>query len=275
MKRLIVIALAGLSAGMLGLAEPAANFTAEGFTLPSEISRLGVDVRGVVKHVAVKRGDTIKTGQLLVQIDDSLEVAQLKAAQLRADVRLQIEEADARVRLAKIELDKVQKSFDNKVGTELELERAKAELEVAQSRAGQARQAGEIAAADVAAQQARVDKFALRSPIDGYVEEVIARQGENVDESRPVIVVVDVDPLYVEVRLVSTEIVETFEIGQEMDVRYVGGDWQKAKLIFKSRVADSKSGKLLFRLELPNPTERPAGQKVEVRLKKPDPVAQR
>lgn len=235
-------------------------------TAPSDTRRLGFDIRGVVRKLDVERGDAVKSGQLLMSLDDTEERARLDFANRRADVTQQVAEAEARVELSEVELAIRQRNFEQKVVNELELKRAEAELKIARARLAQAKHEGQVFAAEAAAQRARVERFSLHTPMDGFIEEIIVKAGENVDESRPVINVVDIDPLHVEVRLLDTRQVQQLRVGQSLEVRYPNGQWSSATIDFIGKVGDARSGTLLFRLKWPNPGLVPAGQAVEVQV---------
>jgi RND family efflux transporter MFP subunit len=235
-------------------------------TAPSDTRRLGFDIRGVVRKLDVERGDAVKSGQRLMSLDDTEERARLDFANRRADVTQQVAEADARVQLAEVELARAREAVKATVGTQLEVDRTEAEMKIARARLAQAKHEGQVFAAEAAAQQARVERFSLYTPMDGFIEEIIVKAGENVDESRPVINVVDIDPLHVEVRLLETQQVQQLRVGQSLEVRYPNGNWTPAKVDFIGKVGDARSGTLLFRLEWPNPGLVPAGQAVEVRV---------
>ena len=61
----------------------------------------------------------------------------------------------------------------------------------------------------------------------------MVKEGEQVDESKPVMEIVDLDPLYVDVTLVDTSVVQRLKLGQKVQVRYAdeqrgpGGDGRR------------------------------------------------
>ncbi len=89
-------------------------------TAPSDTRRLGFDIRGVVRKLDVERGDAVKSGQLLMSLDDTEERARLDFANRRADVTQQVAEAEARVELSEVELAIRQRNFEQKVVNELD-----------------------------------------------------------------------------------------------------------------------------------------------------------
>jgi hypothetical protein len=89
-------------------------------------------------------------------------------------------------------------------------------------------------------------------------------------------VVVKNDPLYVEVRELRTSQVAQLKLGQKLQVRYEDDadkpeNWQEAEIFYFDPVADTSVDARLFKLRLANPTGRPAGLRMVVRL--PDNLA--
>jgi len=273
------LAVAGLSAvATLGLLTAAtANVTAAAapevvpaVTAPSAVYKPGFDIRGVVAEVKVKRGDPVKAGDLLMALDDREERANYETARRRADVSRDVAEAEATAKLKQTELKIAQQIRAGGSSNALELQRAEAEAEIAAIKIEQAKHGGAIAAAQAEAQLARLERMRLSlRELDGQgvVRDVMVKPGENVDESRPVVEIVDLDPLYVEVRLLDSDEVARLKVGQPLRVRYRGEtDWREAKVEFIDPQADARAGTTFFRLELANPEGRRAGLDVEVQV---------
>jgi RND family efflux transporter MFP subunit len=272
----IVALAAGLSiqAGLTNAADArsANEVLTQGTTTPSDTRKLGFDIRGVVGEVTVKKGDVVRAGSKLMSLVDHEERAQLLAAQRRADVSRDIAEAEAQLKLRRVDLARKQEMF-NRGGsiTSFELESAQAEADVAGARVEQAKHAGQVSLAQAEAQESRVKRMNMFVPADVegdvIVRDVIVKSGENVDESRPVIEVIDLDPLYIEVKLLETAKVESLSVGQSLQVRYAGEDgWTPAKINFIDPQADARAGTRSFRMEMPNPQKRAAGLLVEIRV---------
>ena len=138
-------------------------------------------------------------------------------------------------------------------------------MNIAKLRIEQATHDGAIAQAQADAQQARIDLMHKTSPIDGEVRDVIVKPGEQVDETKPVVEIVKLDPLYVEVKLVDTDIVQKLKLGDKVQVKYSDEDrWRDAVVESIDPQADSRTTTHPFRLSLPNPEGRTAGLRVEI-----------
>ena len=86
------------------------------------------------------------------------------------------------------------------------------------------------------------------------------------DPQKPVMTVVQNDPLWVEFYLPTTESVK-LNVGQKMEVKYVNSDqWLPATVIYRAPVAEASAGMQKLRLELKNPNHIDAGLQVQVKL---------
>lgn len=98
------------------------------------------EIGGEIAAVSFTSGAPVAKGQVLIQLDDSVERANLKAAQARAD-------------LAKLVLDRNRQLFDSGVSNADQMDRANAELTTA------------LAQIDVL--NRTIEKMTLRAPFDG------------------------------------------------------------------------------------------------------------
>ena len=239
-----------------------------GITQPSKRSKPAFYGAGVIGKVAVKEGDVVKPGQLLMAQDQEIEALELERlmAEANSAARIEFAKADLDVKIA---VEKRKKGGEAGVFSLAEQEEATldrisreksldiAALEQSQNKI-KARQ-----------QEAKVKRMNLLSPIDGIVEKIEVWEGEMVagDPNKPAIVVVKNDPMYIEIRDLNTRQVALLKVGETMDVRYPGENaWKKAKITHISPVADASSDTQLVRLELPNPENKATGLPIQVKL---------
>lgn len=269
--------LAALSAGSLSLAQVPANaeIIEKGVTVPSERQELAFRNQGIIDKVNVKEGDVIKANQPLMLQDDRIEKKRLEALTLEADRSLMIRAQLAKLENKKVELKRTQEMFDREAKSESELLQAKLEVTLAEAewQVEQHNQRTKEAERDL--QALRVEDAKLLAPADGIVEKIVQRKGEVADIDKPSIIVVKNDPLYIEVKTLSRDVVGTLKYGQELDVRYAGGEWQKAKINFIAPQANAAAQSHPIRLEMPNPEGRTTGQTIEVKIPAPPMAAAR
>lgn len=271
MKRAMpTLLLAAALIGSLGLAPAGQTNTVvyEGLTSASDTRKLGFDIRGVVGKVEVKKNQKVKAGEPLISLDDREERARLDFFKKRADTSLQIAEAEETFKIKKIDYErKLQLFTDGKAATEFEVKTAEAEMNIAKIRIEQARHEGEVATAEMISQQMKVDRMVITAPIDGEISDVIVKAGEQVDESKPVLEIVNLTELYIDLTLVPSHLVKGLQLGQTVPVRYIGeNSWRQAKVDAIDLSIDRRSATHPFRLVLPNPEHRYPGDRIEVQM---------
>jgi RND family efflux transporter MFP subunit len=241
-------------------------------TAPSEDLTLSFTRAGRLAKVLVRQGQKVRAGELLAQLDDSVEQKQLALLKARADNTAAIRAAQLKYQRAKAVLDKVQNAYTSKAAPQRELEDAQleaamAEIDVASAQFEHEQDVGKY-------EQARLDldRMRLTSPADGEIERVIAKAGESVNALAPVLRLVNVDPLWIDTP-VPLDIGRRLAAGCKALVQLPGqAAPAEGKVIHVSRVADPASETLEVRVELPNPSTRLAGEHVTVTF--PDPAGQ-
>jgi RND family efflux transporter MFP subunit len=246
-------------------------------TRPSEDVTLSFVRQGQVKEVLVKEGDTVEADQKLVQLDDAAGQAQLAQLKAQAEDTIRIKAAEAQLDQKKVDLKGIQEAAKSRAATKLELEHAKldvliTELSLALAKFEHAQNSRKYDEAKI-----HVSRMQLSSPIAGKVEQIQAKVGESVDELEDIIRIVTINPLWIDVPVPLTQ-AEVLKTGQAASVKFGATDnvnSDKAglahatkpvagKIIHIASVADAASGTLLVRVEVPNPTGRPAGEHVYV-----------
>jgi len=233
-------------------------------TAPSKDRTLAFDESGRIARLLVREGQAVKVGQLLVQLDDALERVQLGSLKTAADGNSAVAAAQLRLAHARAVLGRVEKAHAQKAAPESELDNARFEaalaaLQVELERLERAKARGRYEEALV-----RLERMRLVSPIDGTVERLFAREGESVEAARGVVRVVCTDPLWIDAP-VPPPLARRLNVGAAAQVRFVpGGPPAAGKVIRIASVADAASETIEVRVELPNPSARPAGEQVSV-----------
>lgn len=119
----------------------ASRVTTLGEVVAPQSLELRNELEGRIARLEFKSGGVVKRGQLLLQLDISEEEAQLKAA-------------EARLKLAELDLQRVRKLREGSTISAERKDQAVAQFDVAQ--------------ADIAVLQATIDKKTLTAPFDAY-----------------------------------------------------------------------------------------------------------
>jgi len=230
-----------------------------------------------VNKVFVKDGDTVKPGQPLVQLDDTAERVQMEQLKAQADDETHVEAAEAQLAQKKVDLAGIQDARTKGAATELELQHATLEvtisalsLKLAKFEHTQNQLKYKQAAAQVARLLLSVPTSEKDKPTDSFkVFRVFVERGESVDRMKEVIRIIKIDPLQIDVP-VPENVVETLKLKVDQPASVIfpnsKGPAEKGRIIYVADEIDAASGTQTVRVEIPNPTGRPAGKKVSVQF---------
>lgn len=145
---------------------------------------------GIVEKLLVEEGANVKEGQLLAQLRN-------------ADKQATLQKALIHVQNAKIELDRKQRSFDQKLISQADYDAAKYEMNVAQ--------------AEQRSAEADVDHTFLRAPFSGTITERFIEKGQNVNNLQNLFTIVDRNPLQAKIYLPEKEVI-SLKLAQDVDL---------------------------------------------------------
>lgn len=194
-------------------------------------SRQGVmlrpEVSGRVARIAFADGQKVRQGQLLVQLDDTLQQAQLKQAQAQASI--------ARTNLQR-NRELVTQGF------------------VSQSAVDQSAAALEVAEAQVALAQAQLGRMRIVAPFDGLAGIRLVSLGDYVKDGADLVGIEDVSWVLVDFRL-PERVLARLKVGQEVEVTLDGlpGRNFRGHVDAIDSQVDANGRSLLVRARLPNP----------------------
>lgn len=134
---------------------------------------------GVITQVLVKEGQTVSKGQVLAQIDNSL-------------VQRNIEGVKSQLELATSVYERQKNLWDQKIGTEVQFLQAKTNKESLEKQ--------------LAGVQEQNDMMRIKSPINGIVDEVSVKVGENINPGQPALRVINNSDLKVTAKISETYI---------------------------------------------------------------------
>ena len=238
----------------------------QGTTKPYAHAKPNVSQYGTVLKLPIKEGDAVKIGQVLLQQDDREEKAELARLQLEADSNVRVEASDADLKIKQVQLERAQELLKSHNASRFEVEEAESKVIAAKAQADIARLELAKAKQEAIRQAAKVDKMTISSKINGRVEALDVVEGDITDPQKPVMTLVQNDPLKVEFYLPVGQAAK-LKMDQTLQVRYPNEDkWIEAAVKFKSPMADAASGTQKIGLEMRNPENRDSGMEVQVRL---------
>lgn len=246
-----------------------ANTAILAVTIPSGDAWLAFVQPGKVAKVLVKDGDRVKSGQLLIQQDDKAEAATVAQLKLVAEENIHIAAQQAQLDQKKVDLKITKEVFDGGGVSVNDYDHAVLDVTIAQLSLDLAKLQQSQDKLKYQEAYEHLQRMKLTSPIDGKVEEIRIHDGESSDIQVKVLRVVGTDPLWIEVP-VPREQAAALKIGQTAKVAFPQqADLADATVIHIGAVLDAGSDTRTVKLELPNPTDRPAGEHVEVYFQSP------
>lgn len=227
-------------------------------------------VEGVIGTVHVRRGDTVKRGQLLATLASGPERAALEVARSRASMQGELKAAEARVDLARKKWERADELQKKNFVSENARDEALAEYRLAEEQLRVAQENQRLAALDEKRASEVLDQRSIRSPVSGLVVEVLLRPGElmSSNQKNPIMKLAEIHPLNVEL-ILPVQLFGRIQPGQRAEVfpeQPVGGR-HVAEVEVVDRVVDAASGTFGVRLTLANPDRKiPAGLKCRARF---------
>ena len=227
-------------------------------------------VEGVIESVAVKRGDSIRKGQLIATLASGPERAALELARSRASMEGDLKSAQARVELTRKKYERAEELVKKNFVSASSRDDAEGEYRLASEQLRAAQENRRLAELEVRRAEEVLAQRGIHSPVAGLVVDVVLRPGEltSSNQKDPIARLVEVDPLNVELILPVREHgkIKLGQVGHVMPEAPVGGVYT-ARVEVVDRMLDAASGTFGVRLRLPNPGNKiPAGVKCRVRF---------
>jgi HlyD family secretion protein len=233
-----------------------------------------------VKEILVDEGDLVTPGQILVKLDTvtlDAQLAEARAGVAAAQEQLAVANATivrrkSEIDLAKIEIERSRKLVEERAGSQRELDVRKTTLETttaalaeAEATLQTAKQQVEVAQANVATIQTRIDDATLKSPVTGRVLYRLAEPGEVLGAGGKALTLVNLEDVYMEIFLPSEDAARV-KIGAEgrITVDYAPGRAIRGYVSFVSPEAQftpkqvetrSERDKLMFRVKIQLPKD--------------------
>jgi RND family efflux transporter MFP subunit len=232
---------------------------------PSEVAAIGSQDIGVIQAIRVERSDFVEEGQVLVELQSSVERAALDVARKRAEMDGELRSREASLAFQQHRQERARKLFESKA-TSLDVrEETETDAEVARSQLQQAREEKQLAALQLQQAIEVLNRRTIRSPFSGIVVERLMSPGERVEE-KPILRIAKIDPLRVQVILPSA-MFGSIRPGQRAAVQPEAPSDRvyAATVTVVDRLIDAASGTFGVQLTLPNPDRAiPSGLHCEV-----------
>lgn len=220
---------------------------------PSEVVRVNSGVEGVIQSISVRRGDSVRRGQVVAQLRADVDRAGAAAAKARAN-NVHSERAAASRAAYLASVKKRSEEISEYLAADA-VEEARSNAETAAEERRAAAEDQRVARLEYVQTQRILAEKTVRSPVSGIVTERVMSPGEyRGPDASHIITVAKVHPLHVEVFAPIAQL-GGFAVGDSVTVypeEPVGGEYVATVTVI-DRVYDAASGTFGMRLELPNP----------------------
>ena len=161
-----------------------------GTLAPVQGVTISADAEGTIVRIAAENGSAVKAGDLLVELDTTVEKAQLTAA-------------EARAALSKINVDRAKELWESKASSQAEYDASDAGFKQATS--------------EVDALKAQIAKKNVRAPFDGRVGIRFVNLGQYVPRGQKLVPLQKLDPIFANFNVPQRSL-QSLSLGQKTAV---------------------------------------------------------
>lgn len=212
---------------------------------------------GTLASVRVREGDVIERGQILATLDQAVLNASMDVARAAMEARGKLQSAEVELRLQSERLKKLEGLRRRQHASDEELNKAKAQQEIARSQVQAVQEELDVKTAEFARIKAQLELKRIRSPIDGTVTILSKDPGEFVSPTDPVVAkVVQLDPLLA-VFSVPLSDARALQADQQVALHVgLARTLVKGKVEFVSPTVDPQSATVRVKVRIPNASRR-------------------
>ena len=219
--------------GVFALPLAKGSIAASAVLVPAQVSKFGFVSSGLVKEVMIKKGDSVKAGDVLITLD-------------APELQFTVTAAEAALRSAQInaELQRYGRIKEQRNGKIFWTQLPKEYIEIADIQVKQAQAALEIA-------QAALAQTSLAAPFEGVVASVDIAQGEFIEQGRVAVTLAALNDLRVETTDLSERDIAKVNVGDSATVFVESlNQTVNGTVIAISPVANTVGGDVVFKVAI-------------------------
>ena len=234
---------------------------------PYRVVDIASPVAGVIENIFVERSQQVSAGQVLAQLEASVERANVELARYRAGIESEIGLGEVNIvfdrqRKKRVEtlLEEQNISLDNADQIEREVQLSRWKLK-------QAREMAAIRRLELRKAEEQLRQKSIPAPFDGFVLDTFKYRGEYV-EDQAILRLAQLDPLVIEA-IVPMENFGAIQPGMQAEIvaEVLLKNRLQGEVIAVDRIGDTASNTFGVKLRMPNPDNRiPAGLKCTVKF---------
>lgn len=222
---------------------------------PDQVVEIRSPVEGLIERIYVRRGDSVKKGQTLVELDSSVERSTAASAKYRSQMEGRFASAKNRLEFATKKFERSRDLYTKNFISAQARDEAETEKRLAESELKDADENIQLGKIEHQRAVNQLNLRVLRSPFNGVVMERMLNPGDLAEAGtgrKPIMKLARINPLKVEVVL-PLEYYGRIKAGMTGQVMPEGlGGRYPASVKVVDKVIDAASGTFGVRLELPN-----------------------
>jgi len=221
-------------------------------------ARLAVQEQGLVTEVAIRAGDEVEQGQVLVKLDDERAVIAVDRVKAERDAsKAIVEQRVAELDLAEADLARLERVATSVSTAPGELDDTRTAAHAAKARLAQAEADLAVVEADLRLAERRLSDMTIVAPFEGQVTERSVDVGEWVSEGDPIAEILALDPLEAWLDVPERYIERLSRSAGSIRVRIDALEEEReAVSVSIIPLAEMRSRLFPVRVELANPDER-------------------
>ncbi|MCP4005538.1 MAG: efflux RND transporter periplasmic adaptor subunit [bacterium] len=220
---------------------------------PFEVVEIGSSVIGVIKSIQTERGDFVKAGQIVAELESSVEDAAVALARTRAKIDSNVRSRASELQLRERRRQRGGKLFKRDAVSLDARQELDTEADIARYEYYRALEEQRLAELELIRAVAAAERRKIRSPVAGVVVSRSMSPGE-IPHEDTILTIAQIDPLRVDVILPAAKF-GTIKKGTRATIapELEGNDAHVASVTIVDQVIDAASGTFGVQLELPNP----------------------
>ena len=244
----------------------------EAIVRPSRIVHVGSAADGLLQSVLVDQGDSVQAGQLVAELEQTVERAAANLAKARSSQIATLRAAEIKLGHLEERCANHQTLFEDGILSSENLDQSQLERHMAEFDVLAAEERAVISKFEYRRARAVVDRGLILSPVAGVVIDRSLSPGELVGRSgeSTIVTIAQLDPLIVET-FAPISLLGKLHTGMQAEVSIDTPRKQTKSAVIKtvSPIVDAASGTFSVRLELPNPDfQIAAGLRCKIRFRK-------
>lgn len=222
---------------------------------PWQVIEMRTPVEGVIASIGAQRGDSVRRGQVLVELQSAAERAGVDWARYRARMEGQINSSKGRIDYATKKLERLTDLQRDNFTSAQSRDEADAERRLAEAELQQALEARELAKLELQRAQEQLALRTVSAPFSGVIVDRMLNVGDLSESGtgrKAVLKLAQIDPMRADVALPAA-LFGQVKLGARATVQAtVGGGRFNGVVRSVDKVIDAASGTFIARVEVPN-----------------------